>query len=65
MAGVFITRGMQLSIPAGGVEIPLGPDGPAPSLVLRVHFDVCPTWCHPGFAAKPACEARDLCGVFA
>jgi hypothetical protein len=57
MAGVFITRGMQLSIPAGGLKIPLGPDGPAPSLVLHVHFDVCPTWCELAIAHLKTAKA--------
>jgi hypothetical protein len=45
MAGVFISRGMTVGIPAGGLKIGIGPDGkPIGSLALHVHFDVCPTW---------------------
>lgn len=57
MAGVFITREMQLSIPAGGLKIALGPDGPAPSLVLHVHFDVCPMWCELAIAHLKTAKA--------
>jgi hypothetical protein len=46
MAGVFISRGMTLGIPAGGFAISFDPDGtPTSSLTFHVHFDVCPTWC--------------------
>lgn len=50
MAGVFITRGMTVSIPAGGLKISLGADAPSPSVTLHVHFDVCPTWCELAMA---------------
>jgi hypothetical protein len=39
--GVFITRGMKVQIPAGGLVI--SSDGQS-TLTLHVHFDVCPTW---------------------
>jgi hypothetical protein len=46
MSGVFISRGITVAIPAGGLSFSLGPDGKrASSLALHVHFDVCPTWC--------------------
>ena len=46
MSGVYISRGMTMGIPAGGLTISLGQDGtPVSSLTLHVHFDVCPTWC--------------------
>jgi len=38
--GVFISRGMTIRIPAGGLRI--GPHGN--TLLFHVHFDVCPTW---------------------
>jgi hypothetical protein len=45
MAGVFISRGMTVAIPDGGLVISLKEDGkPTFSLTLHVHFDVCPTW---------------------
>jgi len=45
MAGVFISRGMTVVIPAGGLVISIGDDGkPTGSATLHVHFDVCPTW---------------------
>jgi len=45
MAGIFISRGMTVSIPAGGLTIGIGDDGKATSSVtLHVRFDVCPTW---------------------
>jgi hypothetical protein len=46
MPGVFISRGMTVAIPPGGLTIALGPDGkPDASLTIHVRFDVCPTWC--------------------
>jgi hypothetical protein len=43
MAGVFITKGMTIQIPAGGLVISLG--GEAQSrLTLHVHYDLCPLW---------------------
>lgn len=45
MAGIFISRGMTVAIPAGGLTIGIGDDGKATSsLTLHVRFDVCPTW---------------------
>ncbi|WP_157469781.1 hypothetical protein [Desulfobulbus elongatus] len=46
MSGVFISRGMTVTIPEGGLTISLGSDGNlASSLTIHVRFDVCPTWC--------------------
>jgi hypothetical protein len=46
MPGVFISRGMTVAIPPGGLAIAFGSDGKAaPSLTIHVRFDVCPTWC--------------------
>src|SRR2546426_8136310 len=45
MAGVFISRGMTVAIPPGGLVISLDEAGnPVGNLNLHVHFDVCPTW---------------------
>ena len=45
MVGVFISRGMTVGIPAGGLVLSIGEDGkPTGSVTLHVHFDVCPTW---------------------
>lgn len=45
MAGIFISRGMTVSIPDGGLTIGIGDDGKSTSsLTLHVGFDVCPTW---------------------
>jgi hypothetical protein len=37
MAGVFITEGMSITIPAGT-------DFASGSIAIQAHFDVCPTW---------------------
>lgn len=45
VAGIFISRGMTLVIPDGGLRIGFGHEGKsAGSLTLLVGFDVCPTW---------------------
>lgn len=45
MAGIFISRGMTVAIPAGGLAIGIGDDGSfTGNLTLHVRFDVCPTW---------------------
>lgn len=45
MTGIFISQGMTVAIPAGGLTIGIGDDGNATSsLTLHVRFDVCPTW---------------------
>jgi hypothetical protein len=48
MSGVFITKGMTLTIPEGGLTLSVGDDGElkGTSLTLHVHYDVCPTWLH-------------------
>lgn len=57
--GVFISRGMTVGIPAGGLTISLGPDGqPASSVTLHVHFDVCPTWCELAMSHSAAAAER-------
>jgi hypothetical protein len=58
MAGVFITRGMSLVIPSGGLTIGIGADGkPTSNLSLHVRFDVCPTW--TGLAIQHLADARE------
>jgi hypothetical protein len=45
MVGVFITKGMTVAIPPGGLRLSIGEDGtPSDTLTIHVHFDVCPTW---------------------
>src|SRR5919106_477049 len=45
MTGIYITRGMTVGIPQGGLRISIGDDGKVnSSLTLHVRFDVCPTW---------------------
>ncbi len=45
MAGVFISRGMTVGIPPGGLVLGADSSGkPTASLTIHVHFDVCPTW---------------------
>lgn len=56
--GVFLTKGMIVRIPAGGLSIGFGPNGLTGSLTLHVGVDVCPTWLqiseHHLVAAKSA-----------
>lgn len=45
MAGIFISRGMTVAVPAGGLTIGIGEGGNVTgNLTLHVRFDVCPTW---------------------
>lgn len=45
MPGIFITKGMSLSIPAGGLKISIADDGKVNSEVrVHVRFDTCQTW---------------------
>lgn len=45
MTGIFISRGMTVAVPAGGLTIGIGADGNVTGkLTLHVRFDVCPTW---------------------
>jgi hypothetical protein len=61
MAGVFISRGMAVGIPAGGLTIGIGSDGkPTSSLVLHVHFDVSPTWLELAAAHLTAARLHSL-----
>jgi hypothetical protein len=46
VAGVFVSRGMTIAIPQGGLSLSIGPGGElSASLMFHVRFDVCPTWC--------------------
>lgn len=57
MAGIFISKGMNVGIPAGGLTLAIGEDGkPKGSLALHLHFDVCPTWLD--LALRHLSEAR-------
>ncbi|HEV7607228.1 MAG TPA: hypothetical protein VGO61_07815 [Steroidobacteraceae bacterium] len=45
MPGIFISKGMTVSIPPGGLKVAFGEDGaPRSNITLHVRFDVCPTW---------------------
>ena len=45
MTGVFISRGMTVTVPAGGLTLGIGDHGNVTGhLTLHVRFDVCPTW---------------------
>jgi hypothetical protein len=45
MPGVFVTKGMTVGVPPGGLTVSMGPGGELDAqLVLQVRFDVCPTW---------------------
>lgn len=45
MSGVFITRGMTVTVPVGGLSLSVGDDGKlSGSLEIHVHYNVCPTW---------------------
>jgi len=45
MPGIFISRGMTLRVPAGGMVVGTGDEAfVIKSLTLHVRFDVCPTW---------------------
>ena len=61
MAGIFISRGITVAIPEGGLAIGIGSDGkPTANLTLHVHYDVCPTWCDLAFRhLADARTARD------
>jgi len=45
MSGIFISRGMTIAVPPGGLTLAIGDDGKVKgNLTLHVRFDVCPTW---------------------
>lgn len=61
MPGVFISRGMTLAVPPGGITVSLGPEGfQASDLKLHVHFDVCPTWCELAVAHCAEAKSRGI-----
>lgn len=58
MPGIFISRGMTVSIPPGGLTVSFGDDGGIRSNVtLHVRFDVCPSWVD--LALKHLASAND------
>lgn len=45
MTGIFISRGMTIAVPPGGLILGLNKDGKIDGkLTLHVRFDICPTW---------------------
>jgi hypothetical protein len=45
MSGVFISKGMNVGVPVGGLQISIDPSGRLESsLQLQLHFDVVPSW---------------------
>ena len=45
MSGVFISKGMNVSVPVGGLQLSIDPSGGLKgSLQLQLHFDVVPSW---------------------
>ncbi len=45
MAGIFVSKGMTLRVPAGGMVVGAGEDAfKVTQLTMHVRFDVCPTW---------------------
>jgi hypothetical protein len=59
MAGIFISRGMTVAVPAGGLTIGVGADGKTTgNLVLHVRFDVCPTWIELALRHRDDAKAR-------
>jgi hypothetical protein len=67
MSGVFITRGMTVAIPAGGLSLSIGDDGvpKGSNLTLHVHYDVCPTWLDLADRHLADAEKRKLARVAA
>jgi hypothetical protein len=64
MSGIFISRGMTITIPQGGFSISIDQNGTSASEVtFHVHFDVSVTWCELAVAhatnAKACQSARE------
>jgi hypothetical protein len=58
MSGIFVTRGMTVVIPKGGLTIAVDEKGKVNSSVtVHVHYDVCPTWLD--LAARHLTDARE------
>jgi hypothetical protein len=59
--GIFITRGMTVGIPAGGLTIKLDEKGEisADPITLHVHYDVCPSWLEIAFKHLLEAEERN------
>jgi hypothetical protein len=65
MKGVFITKGMTVGVPAGGLKIEFDQKGELnASLTVHVRFDVCPSWIRIALqdleSAKESCAKRKL-----
>lgn len=61
IGGVFITKGMTVGIPAGGLTIGVDEEGKlsADPVNLHVHFDVCPSWLDLAFKHVLESEERN------
>ena len=58
MSGVFISKGMNVGVPVGGLQISINPSGGiGSSLRLQLHFDVVPSW--TAVALKHLADAHD------
>lgn len=45
MSGIFISKGMAITIPIGGLRLSINSDGsPQADVKVQVIFDVCPSW---------------------
>lgn len=57
--GIFITRGMSVGIPSGGLTLKLDEQGgiSVDPIKLHVHYDVCPSWLEIAF--KHLLEAEE------
>ena len=59
MPGIFMSRGMTVGIPEGGLTISIDDEGkPQMDCRLHVHFDVSPTWLEIGLAQLQAARDR-------
>jgi hypothetical protein len=59
MSGVFISKGMTVSIPVGGLKLSVNDEGKITgSCSLHVHFDVCPNWLN--LASRHLADANEM-----
>ena len=67
MSGVFIAKGMTLTIPAGGLTLSIDDDGQlkGSSLTLHLQYDVCPTWLELAARHLADAEQRRLARIAA
>lgn len=56
--GIFISRGMRVTVPPGGLVLSL--TRPVPPLVVHVHFDVCPSWCELALQHLANAKQREI-----